>query len=718
MHSATRRLGWVGLLFLFMIICACGDGGGNKDNNGPDVQSLCISGTPPAYAVVGRPYNFRLTIQTDTPGTQLTFDHNLPDWAILDVSSSTQPVITGIPTMDDIGDTDVTINAYTGNIQLADSFIFTLRVIDAASVTSLYTGVPSPGGMVPAAIMPELPDAGNQISAFPYDPVGMGTPQWRDGPGQFWVDAGGVCDDGNNSGRGSPQAPRCTLPGIYNSTWTLSAGSQIFVVGNGAGYGDQQNINQMNFAGTADDPIWIIGISDAGTTRWENQPKLAFGRFMVGGGRFTHVVMENVHFYNSTDDFRGIYSTSDGGNPVSYLTFRHLTCSGSGTFSDGGAWSGDSRRCFSFNGAAANPIRFVVIYDSDIFGLGRWVDDVDTDVDLIGMHIQGAAYYIWYLDNRSYHIQGDSIQCSSSDQWDQEMHRRPHYIFVAGNEFYENYENAWDSKGCYHIVFSENYVHDFTNAVKEANNTAVIAADDAKSFVGGNFEWYINNRFQDVGNPFAYKGTQQDAYVYFIGNLVSNTLTGAAVQADGSCHTHNGLTTCGDGMYVAHNTVDCNRQGPAVTAVRSGTTTDEAVSAQEQNQMMTFCGNIFFDCLDAANAEGTASPHGFEEINANFNLIYNYNADFRDSTLGEVALSDYIDEQIDNLTNVDPLLTDPTGRVSGDYTLQESSAARAFVPESEIYSLFQIMYGLDIRLDLWGNTWSAGDLLNAGALQN
>jgi hypothetical protein len=70
------------------------------------------------------------------------------------------------------------------------------------------------------------------------------------------------------------------------------------------------------------------------------------------------------------------------------------------------------------------------------------------------------------------------------------------------------------------------------------------------------------------------------------------------------------------------------------------------------------------------------------------------------------------------LTNVDPLLVDPTGTVGGDYTLEEGSQAREMViDEPAAYTMFETMYGLSIRKDLIGNTWLTGDRLNAGAYQ-
>jgi hypothetical protein len=187
---------------------------------------------------------------------------------------------------------------------------------------------------------------------------------------------------------------------------------------------------------------------------------------------------------------------------------------------------------------------------------------------------------------------------------------------------------------------------------------------------------------------------------------------------EGRCKTQDGVTTCGDGMYVAQNTVDCNRQGPAVMATRSGTTTDPEVPDSEQNQEMIFIGNLFFDCLDASNADRVDSPHGWETINANFQMVYNYNVDFRDPSLGSIALSAFNDEEIGNLTNMDPMLVDPSATVDGDYTLAEGSPAGEMVmDEPAVYTLFETMYGLSIRRDLRGNTWQAGDRLNAGAYQ-
>ena len=57
-----------------------------------------------------------------------------------------------------------------------------------------------------------------------------------------------------------------------------------------------------------------------------------------------------------------------------------------------------------------------------------------------------------------YHCEGDSVQVNTSGQRDANYASRPHYIYIAGNRFYENYENAIDNKNCFHTIQSQNLI--------------------------------------------------------------------------------------------------------------------------------------------------------------------------------------------------------------------------------------------------------------------
>ncbi|MFT4713611.1 MAG: hypothetical protein ACJAVI_004526 [Candidatus Azotimanducaceae bacterium] len=582
----------------------------------------------------------------------------------------------------------------------------------------LGLGIPAPNGNVPADIMPTVPSSANQIAAFPYDPRTIAAPVWVDGPKQYYVDSSIACDDNNNGGRGSETSPRCTLPNVTNNRWQLDAGSHVFIKGNGATYGNKDDIIEMKMPGTANDPIWILGVSDPSTPRWTNQPLLNYERFQSGdAGTVTHVLFDNVHFNSATDDFRGAFESVDGGGKHEYITLRHLTCTGSGLTTEGGVASDQSRRCFRFQASENNPVRFIFLFDLDIFGLGRWVDDFDTDRDMHGLQLQGPVYYYWLMNSRIFHNQGDSIQCSNSNIFDFKHATRPHYVYIGGNEFYENYENGYDSKGCYHVVFSENFVHGFFNAIKPANATAITTAQDGESYLGDNYAWFLNNKLENVGDAFFYKGTEDDAFSYILGNLAVNITGDAAFPIEGRCTTNgNQISTCGDGMYAALNTLDCGKNSGAVKANRNGGSSDPAITDAEKNADISFVGNVFFDCTDSPN--DSSSPHGFENSNSNWSLTYNYNVDFR-TFGGDISLSKFNDEEIGNLTNVDPILTNPSGDLTtGNYEIKTGSQARRLITtEPAVYSLFSNLYGLDIRKDLNGKVWKPGSILTPGAYQ-
>ena len=153
-----------------------------------------------------------------------------------------------------------------------------------------------------------------------------------------------------------PRTPRCSLPGLQGSSWTLSAGDQLFIAGNGARYGNAQNVERAVMPGTATDPIWIVGVG-------ERHPELNFERFSWQQGR--HVIFDSVHFRSPLDNFRMRWSDATG--PIEYFTFRSVDCSGSE-----GTHSNASRRCCSLGGSSNNILQFVVFHDIDIWGLGRW----------------------------------------------------------------------------------------------------------------------------------------------------------------------------------------------------------------------------------------------------------------------------------------------------------------------------------------------------------
>jgi hypothetical protein len=556
------------------------------------------------------------------------------------------------------------------------------------SAQTMPLGVPHPAGNVPTAIMPNLPTASDQSQAFPYDPIGMATPEWSDGSSQYYIDGGASnCSDSANGGRGSPQQPRCSLRGQSGQSWNLEAGDQLFIVGDGQRYGGDVNIESASMPGTAQSPIWIVGLGDT-------LPELRFGRFFWT--RATHVIIESVHFASPQDSFRMVWANATG--PIEYNTFRHVKCSGSqGTHSE------PSRRCFSVGGTSQNPHRYVVFYDVELWGLGRWQDDRTTGRDMLGIQMQKWTRYVWILDSKIYHMQGDSVMCGNSQWFDYDKSSRPHYIYIGGNEFYENYENAYDQKGCYHVVFSENNVHDFYNSFKSANETAIITEQDSEGDVGGRFSWFINNLIEDTGTAFAAKATTDDAYIYILGNLVRR-IDSSALDFVQRCYSGgSGGTTCPLGFTFAQNTIDCGLDATAITNVQNPV---------GSNQDVVIDGNIFYNCRDGSQG----SPHNWESFSDGpLDLQHVQNVHYRSSGGGISLDSRRYDVLSNNVFNQNPQFNNGA---AGDYSLASSSPAASWVTQpNDAYSLFQSMYGIDIRVDRNGNAWPTSGPVDAGAFQ-
>jgi hypothetical protein len=552
--------------------------------------------------------------------------------------------------------------------------------------SALPVGIPDPSGELPAAIMPNIPSSSDTIDGFPYDPININTPEWTGAVNQYYIDSSSSdCDDTANNGRGNETTPRCTLPGISRSSWTLNAGDQLFIVGDGAVYGDGQDINTANMMGTATDPIWIIGLGSI-------LPELNFKRFFWQQGR--HILFDSVHFRSTSDSFRMTWNNATG--PVEYFTFRHIDCSGSE-----GTHSNSSRRCFSLGGTSSNINRFIVFYDVDVWGLGRWQDDRTTSRDMLGFQLQKWSRYVWLINSRVRHIQGDSIMCGNSNWWDFDHQSRPHYLYIGGNEFYENYENGYDQKGCYHVVVSENHIHDFYNTQKAANSTAIITEQDSEGHIGGRFTWFINNLVENTGTAFRASATTDDAYGYLIGNRIRN-VDNAAFSFTQRCYSRENVRTCPMGLTFAQNTIDCSLKGTAITNVQNPTGSEQNVEID---------GNIFYNCVDGSRG----SPHNWESFSDEpLYLTHTNNVDFRTSGNPISFNLNRYDVFEENVINEDILLS----IVNDSYELLPNSPAAGKVSQqNSAFDLFHTMYGLDIRKDYAGNTWNRGNTINAGAFQ-
>lgn len=533
-----------------------------------------------------------------------------------------------------------------------------------------YVGIPYVTDPVPTAIMPALPNGATTV-VWPYDPCTVTTPVWEDAANQYYVNpAHPSANDLNNGGRGSPTLPRLSIPGLNfagSGSWSLAAGSQVFIVGDGNTFGSQSDIQSFSFPGTSSDPIWIIGVS---TT---SKPLLNLARYSMQDA--TYVMWHNIHF-GSTNNYRSEFAGVEN------------NCWRQCLFTGGGTVSTSSRRLLNFIGNPSQINKANVIYQCEGRDLGSWNPGTQA-TDCLGVHVQAWNRHTWIIDSNFYHIQGDSVMTGNSNYWDFDHARRSHYTYIAGNEFFENYENAYDCKDSYHTIFSSNHCHDFSTTGSEptANSTCIIMGQDSEGFLSG-YTWIINNLIENSGTGARCSATSDTYRGFVLNNLLINCSTGLVFEP--RSYTYQQTTTT-EAEYVCgvNNTfIDC---GQAFSTLRGSSGVE-----------VEFEQNLIVDCTGTYDV-------WFEDFQGNPRTYAN-NIVYRSGGGENVRLDGSLTTS-NNTVGVDPNL-------DVNYVPQSGSIAIDYVTGGEhaAYAEFQALYGLDIRQDYLGNTRPQGTY-DCGAIE-
>lgn len=512
---------------------------------------------------------------------------------------------------------------------------------DPPPAAGWYPGIPYPTDDLPGGIMPTLPEP-NAQPGWPYDPISLELPETGSGDNVYVVSVDGNDGSAGNGGNGSVEAPRRTLP-----TGDLGASAHLYIIGQESAYGtvdfDIGDDDTWTCTGTADAPCFIVGI---------DAPRI--------GRRITltdaeHVVVDGLSFVD----------TPTGGRPWGafnimfsrYVTVRNVEIRGDGSSSSGGS-------AMSIQG-----VEFLFSYRMRFHELGSWQSN-PQDRDVHGWRPQYSNRYLWLIDSELFHLQGDGVQTGNSNNGGTQD-QSSHYVYIAGNEFYENYENAIDNKNSYHVVISSNEIHDFFAAEgMGANSTAVILSNNSEGPWTG-YHWALNNHIHDAGLAVRDSGSETDELNFAVGNLVHDVST-AFLQANNDP---------GREFWVVHNSV----HGAQVNldAFQPGNGSSLVVEA-----------NIF---------------QGGE-----IDTMSEIDSTLRNNILFGVQVSGSWDTEDGNLDQ-DPLFADPG---SGDLSLSAGSPGiDAFDTESPVFGIFEGLYGLDIRLDSAGTSRPAGTRWDIGATE-
>lgn len=536
-----------------------------------------------------------------------------------------------------------------------------------------YIGIPYITDDVPAAIMPTLPTAANMRSGWGYDPTQIANPTFTEASNQYYVDkATGNDGTAGNGGRGTVALPRETIPGISGNVWTLAVDDQLFLVGDGNEYiVIGTDLRDVIFPGTASQKVWVIGV---GTTR----PIITVDRFWFSNS--SHVIMDNIDF-KAVDGILRI-RTSEGTSATTgdhHMCFRHCRMYGNGVVQTASTNMAVMLKGYDIN----NTSEFFCVYDCDIFDFGQWDYGLVESTDYSAITAKRYGRYFWIIENRCYHMQGDSFipegaTWTSGTDFD-DPSARMHYAYCAGNEFYENYEQAIDCKNSFHVIISENDIHDFFTAPKTANSTAIILSNNTEGD-HTSFHWALFNEITNNGANRNATGTtgirdsgSEDGEInYAIGNRISYCETSMQV---GNTNTNR------ESYFVDNSCYNADVQG-------------FRTNQGNASAILRLHGNIFEDCTQVTLDDTFSS------------------AQLTDNVLFNTTDSDTWDVDTGNVTG-DPNFTDPA---NGDFNILTGSSAIDISDEDAVYQDFEDLYGIDITVDA-SSTDRPASIWDAGALE-
>jgi Bacterial Ig domain len=523
-----------------------------------------------------------------------------------------------------------------GNSTLAQPVNVT--VSNAATVQAWsFPGIPYPTDALPAGIMPALPTP-DAAPGWPYDPCRLALPALADSSFAYIVSTTGNDASAGNAGRGTIAAPRRTIP-----EGNFPAGTTIFVIGANSPYGtidfNMGDTSNMTFTCSAGQPCWWIGIDG---------PRI--GR-AVNINASSHLIIDGLKFNDIPGGGRpwGEILLSDS----QYVTVRNVEIRGSGQNAPGGSLMRMSN------------VEYLMTYRTRIHDGGSWMTNA-TGLDVHGWRPLYGNRYLWLIDSDIFHIQGDSIQVGNSNNIANPQSASSHYVYIAGNRFHENYENALDNKNSYHVVFSSNEVHDFFNY----NQTAIILSNNGEGPWTG-YHWALNNRIWNTGTAIRDSGSEQGERNFAVGNAIWGAST-ALIQANNSANR--------EAWFIANSV--------------HGSTTAMQVSQPGTNASVFVRGNIFHNAGEVRTQSATYSV-------LERNLLF------------ATTLAGSWDVNTGNLS-ADPLLASPA---TGDFTPGAASPAIGAALEDPVFALFTSLYGRDIRFDLNARARPAGSGWDIGAIE-
>jgi hypothetical protein len=520
-------------------------------------------------------------------------------------------------------------------------------------------GIPSP----PMDVLEELPT--------------LPSPWTTSTAGFYYVKQGGVA-----SGNGTPSAPRGSIPN------PPPAGA-VVVLDNTA------NLTVSNFGltmtGTSGARCWLVGSQRYGLGSGSTQAQIRHSS--SAGITSTYAVIDGIDFLTTgTNDLWGFF-------PKNTL-IRNCTLRGDATQRTG-------NNAHSLAGSTStNRLEDSVLYNCTVRDSGLWTFyDGINDVDVHGVQLGRFISRLWILDSFFYHNQGDGIQATGNGNTNSNAAADIDHVYVGRNTFYENLQTGcWFKLGLDCIV-SQNTFYNFT----DGGGSAPVAT--GAQYDHFNRIWWLCNRIYDCSGGVRIAGNNNGVAgrdVYVLGNVITNcTGTNGTIQPTSAFSDGCAIAQWqAIDIWVAFNTIwGFAGHGIAIAAASSAPIVENNIVQGRTNA----------NCTDFRHE----NIGGGESFVRNNQFPASMRCSVNDTTTTTLAAfqSGNASRRTNNRSSATGFVNAVTGSL-GDFRLQAGDGAiDAAALTTDVFAIFQALYGIDIRKDFLEVTRPQGTFYDIGAYE-
>ena len=492
---------------------------------------------------------------------------------------------------------------------------------------------------------------------------------------------------------GTPSKPRQTIP-----DGVLAAGTYIEIHG-----GPYTGGYEFRANGTLLSPVWVTGNS-------ESRP-IFTGSLAVTDS--TYLIIENLDFNGGISGAISVSASS--GSQTHHVAIRDFAIRNR-------TWGGNNSAALGIGAHDNAQTHDVVISNCLIHDLASevdWQDGVDRDFHGIAPNVYGRdatsgveVSDIWIIGCEGHHISGNFVQVVGQAVSNGYAGDILHHIYVGGNSAYSNRQAGYWTKTARDVIFSRNLSH-------SARAYSAGSGDGGGYQYGPDFVWWIFNEFHNNNFGIRQSSTPSDLgfqpQVFMVGNLIYNckrfdtpTKSDAWREGVGISLWHGGTK-----RYIVDNTIaNCN------TGI---------ISIYDNVGDIQLSGNLIFETADDEPFIDVSHVARAGRIQARNNLFYNtggielfsWNWAVYTSLSSLEAADQNVAENI--VANPDFFRTNHVAS-DRDYSLSSSSPAidqnSTMTPDgTDVYSLFEERYGINIEVDFLGNPRTAGSHPDIGAFE-